>query len=300
MAKEKSEDTQKEETQAEETQEDTQVEEQVELSDEQVVEQVSQLTDSEESNKESGEELEVQAEEQTEETEEQTEVQAEIPMIDEEMIKEFPVLRSYIGKPVTDLAPTYSRIVSQFTQNSQELSELKRQMAESSLQKTDDIPDMVEKPEEFKKWLADRDKTNQDIGAGQTQEPQIDFMGELAKRLPQGTDVQGTVNKWMNKNARRLFDGTGEWRPEMESYYSKDPEALYQEVSEFLANDEKANLDEADVRKAGHKKLQKDFKNARKSKKEMPGAQVQTISKDVKLTTEEEMLIEIQELVQEG
>ena len=294
MAKKKSEDTQESEVQAEEAQEETQAEEQTELSDEQVAEQVSQLTNEE------SEVSEDQVEEQSEETEEQTEeVQAEIPIIDEEMVKDNPVLRSYIGKPVTNLAPAYQRIVSQYHNNSKELAELKRQIAESSLQNTDDIPDMVEKPEEFKKWKEDFAKANQEIGAGQKQEPQVDLMAELAKRLPQGTDVNKTVQGFLNDNAERLFDELGQFRPEMESLYQKNPEVLYKEVVKFQQNYEKENEDEAVTRKAGHKKLKSDFKKARDSKKEAPGTQVNTISKDVKLTPEEEMLVEIQELVQE-
>ena len=159
------------------------------------------------------------------------------------------------------------------------------------------MPDPVEKPKEFQKWLDDRDKKVRE--SVQIAEPQVDLVSELAKRLPQGTDVTGIVNKWANKNARRLFDEMGNLRSEMQSLYLDNPEVLYQEVSEFLKNDEKENEGEANLRKAGHKKLQKDFKNARESKKEMPGAQVQTIPKGVKLTEEEEMLVRLQEIVQE-
>ena len=67
--------------------------------------------------------------------------------------------------------------------------------------------------------------SNQEIGAGQKQEPQIDLASELRSRLPQGTDVKAVMDGWVNKNARRLFDEMGSLRPEMQSLYLKNPEA---------------------------------------------------------------------------
>ena len=288
----KEEDTQ-EQSETTEVQEETQTEEVEELSEEQVADQISHLTSSEEVVEE-----EVQAEEQTEtETEQTEEVQAEIPIIDDEMIKKYPVLRSYYGKPVTQLADSYQRIVSQFTTNSQKLKELENKLAESSLQDTGDYPDPVEKPEEFKKWLADREEKIKSLA--QKPEPQVDLMVELATRLPQGTDVNAVVDGWSKQNAVRLFDAMGNLRPEMQSLYTKNPEILYQEVSDFQKLQEKENQTEEVVRKAGHKELRKNFKKARDSKKDMPNANVQTLPRDVQATEEEEMLIRLHEIVQE-
>ncbi len=274
----------------EESKEETQVEVEEELTDEQVTEQVSKLTGEVQASEETQEEAQEETQ-ASEETEEQT-----IPIIDDEMIKQYPVLRSYYGKPVTDLAPTYANIVSKFTQNSQELKETKNKLAELSLQDIGDMPDSVDKPEEFKKWLKDRDEK---ILQTAKVEPQVDIIAELATRLPAGTDVKTLVDGWANENAQRLFDTMGNLRDEMQSLYQNNPEVLYQEVSAFQKSQAKENEDEAVVRKAGHKKLQSDFKKARNSKKDMPNSNVQTISKEVKLTEEEEMLQRIGELIQE-
>ena len=265
------------------------------LSEEETAEAVGDLLKDGDEQQPVKDEAEETSKDEAEETskEEETQVEPVIPIIDDELVAKYPVLRAYYGKPVTDIAAGYQAIVTKFMNKSNDFAKMQKELDNISLQDLGDMPDSVEKPEEFKLWLKDRDEKNRQSA---TVEPQVDIIAELTTRLPAGTDVKTLVDSWANQNAQRLFDNMGNLRVEMQSLYQNNPDVLYQEVLAFQNSQAKENEDEAVVRKAGHKKLQSDFKKARNSKKEMPNSNVQTISKEVKLTEEEEMLIRIGEI----
>jgi hypothetical protein len=301
---------------AEEVQPEKETESDEAVSDEQATEAVGELIQSANTQAEEeseAQETEVQAEEQAEaQVPEQTESQTEepeeqvtIPIIDDEMIKKNPVLRSYYGKPVTALGDAYQSLVSKYTKDSQTLKELEKKLAVLSRPKEDDLsdmPDPQDEPEKYKQWLKDRDKRNQDYGKQEAQkepEPQVDVVAGLAQFLPKDTDVNAVIESWANNNAYRLYDQMGNLKPEMASLYNKDPNIFYQEVTEYYNRAVKDSKTTEEVKKEGHKKLQKDFKKARASKKNMPKANVQAVPRGTELSQEEEMLLRIGELALE-
>jgi hypothetical protein len=281
------------EEQSEETSEELEA-----LSEEETVAKVSELlNEQEETTEEQPEEVEAEAE--TEETPE--EVEAPVATVDEEFVKAYPATKAYIGKPVTELGKGYQSVVKEFYETRKENSELKKKLAEVSIPKLEDEPDPVEKPEEHKKWTEEREEAiRQDERNKLKDQPQeINYMAELSKNLPSDVDVNKVVEGWSNANAYRLYDELGELMPEVQLLYRNKPHLLAQEITEYYNLTTKADKTDAQIKKAAHTKSKEDFKKARRTKKTMPGSEVNVIERATETNETDRMLSNILEIVKE-
>lgn len=270
--------------------EETKVESTVEGSEEQSLDSVGKLLREEPT--ETQETKEVQ---ETEETQEEVKPVSE-PVVDDTLIKEYPVLKMYRGKPLKDLAKAYQSIVSRFTKTNQLLEELKRKTENDSLPDISTMPDPIEKPEEAKKWLKDRDEAiRKQVPQQQQQAPNV--VSEIQRKLPENADIQKVVDGWTTFNSERIFNELGEMRPEVQAFYSENPHVLVNEVVSYYNLLSKAEKNEVDIQVEAKKKAAKDmtnaFKQAQKNKDNMPNAQANAVQRTTELTPEEELLARI-------
>ena len=286
-------------------------EEQVETSEEQseeTSEEFEALTEEETTQKVS-ELINEQAEEQTEEVEEETEeveaeteeTSVEAPVVDDALVKEYPALKAHYGKPLAELGKHYQSIVVEFNEKSQQITELKKKLAEATIPKLEDEPDSLDHPEENKKWNREREEA---IRADERSKvgdkpPQVDYVAEVNKQLPSDVDVNKVIESWSNANAYKLYDNKGVILPEMQLLYQSKPHILVKEVIDYYKLSEQANKTDEEIRKSAHTKSKNDFKKARQTKKTMPKSEVHVVERESTASEDERQLLSIYKIAQE-
>lgn len=138
----------------------------------------------------------------------------EMPVIDDEIIQKYPTLKSYKGRPITEIAHAYDATVRQ-------LNKISQRLKKKDIPKLEDMPDPYQNPDEAQQWLNNRDK--------QMKEDDFDYIGAIAARLPGDTDVAQLVQNWAAKNQKFLFDGSG-IRKEVQAVFEKEPMLLVEQV----------------------------------------------------------------------
>lgn len=267
-----------------------------------VIEQVGQLLrqDAEDNqNVETNETQEAIQEVQQEESEAKS---VEVGIIDDTMIQEYPALKMYKGKPIKDLGKAYQNIVKAYTESQKQLKQLEQEKAKQSLPKPTEVPDPVEKPEEFNKWLADyTDKIKQSV---QPQPQPRDIVSEVATVLPKDADVTKVVNEWTNFNAERIFNEFGEIRPEVQAFYDRNPHILIGEIKSFYDLSSKAMKNtmtiQTEAKNQAYKTVTNSIKKANQNKEDVTQAQFNQISRTEQLTAEDALLANIYKIAQGG
>lgn len=285
----------KEQDQVESPVEETKEEETVELSEDEQVEQVRNLL-----NPDSTETKEAEESEAETETQEETQEEVKPDIISDEIIEQFPTLKMYRGKPIKELAPSYDKLVRKLHETIQKNKELEGKLSKTSLNELGEPPDPIENRAEFDKWLEKRDKLIKSQVKVEP-EPTINPLAEVKKRLPDA-DVEKIADEWAKFNSRRLFDATGNLKPEIKKMYQEDPDLMVDELISFYNLLSKAEQNELQIEKKAKeetfKQTKEAFKKARQTKKE--SSQVQTVQRNVTTTPEDQMLMNILKYAEEG
>lgn len=255
-----------------------------------IVEQVGELLRQDNQNVETKETPEVNPEVKQEEP------QQEVGIIDDAMIQQFPNLKMWRGKSIKDELPkALYNITKKFTETSMELSKLKDEKAKQSLPKPSDVPDPVEKPEEFKQWLADY--TEGIRKSAQPQPQPRDIVSDVTKALPQDADVNKVIDEWSKFNSERLFDETGQLRPELQSFYDKNPHILISEIKSFYQLSSKAQKNtmtiQTEAKNQAYKTVTESIKKSNENKENLSQAQFNQIPRTDQMTQEDVMLANI-------
>lgn len=285
----------KEQDQVESPVEETKEEETVELSEDEQVEQVRNLL-----NPDSTETKEAEESEAETETQEETQEEVKPDIISDEIIEQFPTLKMYRGKPIKELAPSYDKLVRKLHETIQKNKELEGKLSKTSLNELGEPPDPIENRAEFDKWLEKRDELIKSQVKVE-HEPVINPLAEVKKRLPDA-DVEKIADEWAKFNSRRLFDATGNLKPEIKKMYQEDPDLMVDELISFYNLLSKAEQNELQIEKRAKeetfKQTKEAFKKARQTKKE--SSQVQTVQRNVTTTPEDQMLMNILKYAEEG
>lgn len=285
----------KEQDQVESPVEETKEDETVELSEGEQVEQVRNLL-----NPDSTETKEAEESEAETETQEETQEEVKPDIISDEIIEQFPTLKMYRGKPIKELAPSYDKLVRKLHETIQKNKELEGKLSKTSLNELGEPPDPIENRAEFDKWLEKRDELIKSQVKVEP-EPVINPLAEVKKRLPDA-DVEKIADEWAKFNSRRLFDATGNLKPEIKKMYQEDPDLMVDELISFYNLLSKAEQNELQIEKKAKeetfKQTKEAFKKARQTKKE--SSQVQTVQRNVTTTPEDQMLMNILKYAEEG
>lgn len=285
----------KEQDQVESPVEETKEDETVELSEDEQVEQVRNLL-----NPDSTETKEAEDSEAETETQEETQEEVKPDIISDEIIEQFPTLKMYRGKPIKELAPSYDKLVRKLHETIQKNKELEGKLSKTSLNELGEPPDPIENRAEFDKWLEKRDELIKSQVKVEP-EPVINPLAEVKKRLPDA-DVEKIADEWAKFNSRRLFDATGNLKPEIKKMYQEDPDLMVDELISFYNLLSKAEQNELQIEKKAKeetfKQTKEAFKKARQTKKE--SSQVQTVQRNVTTTPEDQMLMNILKYAEEG
>ena len=254
--------------------------------------------------------LEPQEEVQTEVTQEETtetepvqESKEEVTpkTIDDKLIEKFPQLKMYRGKLIEDLAPAYANLVGKMYELSRENNELKGKLEKTSLDELGEPPDPIDNRKEFDKWLAKRDSLIKSQIPESKPEP-VNHLAVVQQRLPEGIDAQKVADSWTKFNAVRLFDETGNLRPEIQKLYQDHPEIMIDEITNFYKLSSQANQNEFMIQKKAkeeaYQKTKENFKQAQKTKKE--SSSVNAVQRTTDVTPEDEILTKIYQLAQTG
>jgi len=269
-----------------------------------VVEQIGQLLGNEQPTEA------VEAEEPTEEQPQAEEPETKEPerplTIDEDMVKQYPRLKMYLGKNLKeDLPKAYDNVVQAYLKDHQELIKIKQEQAKK-LPELSDIPDPVEKPEDHKKWLADyTEQVRQAALLEAKNQPQpIDIVSEVGKVLPQGTDVKSVIDQFTMYNASRFYNELGELRPEVASFYDKHPEVLLNEIQSFhnlYSNASKnKNVIAKESKDTAYKTIKTSLKKAQENREDVQGLQFNAVPRTDASTAEEEILAKIYKIAEGG
>ncbi len=285
----------KEQDQVESPVEETKEDETVELSEGEQVEQVRNLLNPDSTETKEAEESEAETEPQ-----EGTQEEVKPDIISDEIIEQFPTLKMYRGKPIKELAPSYDKLVRKLHETIQKNKELEGKLSKTSLNELGEPPDPIENRAEFDKWLEKRDELIKSQVKVEP-EPVINPLAEVKKRLPDA-DVEKIADEWAKFNSRRLFDATGNLKPEIKKMYQEDPDLMVDELISFYNLLSKAEQNELQIEKRAKeetfKQTKEAFKKARQTKKE--SSQVQTVQRNVTTTPEDQMLMNILKYAEEG
>lgn len=249
-----------------------------------------------------------QSQEQSQEEPEQpvTEEPKEIGIIDDAMINEYPALKMYKGKPLKDLGKAYQNIVKAFTENQMRLKQIEKEKAKRSIPEPSEVPDPIEKPQEFKEYLQKFAETIKKQAVeeylSQLREPQVDWMAEARKVVPEGVDFDSFKNDFMMFNAERFYNELGEIRPEVEAFYNANPQILINEMKKHYELISKANKSKETIKKeskqTAYNTIKTSLKKAQENKEDLSGAQFNPINRTEQLTQEDEILANIYKIAQ--
>lgn len=286
---------------------ESQVEETLEnqVSDEEVVSKVGQLLKDQEEVSDTQE----TKDEPQEETQEESKVEPEVKetksvkIIDEAMIEQFPTLKMYMGKPIDEVLPkAYQNIVKAYYEDHKKLIQLEKEKA-SKLPEPSEVPDPIEKGEDFKKWLAEYTEQVRKSAVAESAPPQIDWRAEVQKVLPEGLDAQKVIQEWTKFNAPRIFNEYGEYRPEIQRFYDEHPEILLSEISSFASLSMQAMKNKMAIEQESNQKAYKtvktSLKKAKETQEDLPQAQFNAVQRNGELTESEAILARIYK-IQEG
>lgn len=275
--------------------EQVQTENQPEAESEQtLVEQVGQLLRPEEVKEEPKEVVQPQEPEVIEGEPEVPQEPKEPDVIDDSVIEQYPVLKMYRGKPIKEVLKAYDSIVRKFTSTSQELAKLKQK--QTTIPKPEEVPDAVENPEDFKKWIKEyTEQVREDERTrvlNQPEPPNLEV--EIAKYLPKDADVQKVVDGWVRHNSEMIFNEFGDRRPEVTAFYNQNPEILISQIVKFYNLSSQAQKNELQVKTEGKKLAYENVKgairNANANKENIPNSTVNAIKRTDSFTPEEELL----------
>lgn len=269
------------------------------------IEQIGQLLNNEQSEEPVVETEETKVETQAE-TQEEAQVETPVPIIDDTMINEYPALKMYKGKPLKDLGKAYQNIVKAFTENQMRLKQIEKERAKKSIPEPSEVPDPVEKPEEFKKYLQElvdsKKKEAIEEYLSQAKEPQVDWVAEARKIVPEGVDFDAFRNDFMMFNAERFYNELGEVRPEVESFYNANPQILISEMKKHYELTSKANKSKTIIEKeskdTAYKTITNSLKKAKENKEDLQGAQFNAVERSEQVTAEDEILAKIYKIAQ--
>lgn len=221
------------------------------------------------------------------------EPEREPEVVTDELIEKFPTLKMYRGKPLKDVMGGYDGIVRQYNAILNEKKELEKKLKKDSLSELGEAPDRIEDPEGFNKWLKKRDDLiRQQALESQVKQPQTNYLTEVQKRLPEGTDVNKVIEGWSKFNSDILYDEFGNLRQEVSYLYSQNPNLLVSEILKYYNLVSKAEqndtLIQKKVKQETYERTKQSIKDAQRTIKE---------SKDVKATPRTEALTEEDELL---
>lgn len=268
-----------------------------------VVEQIGQLLNQEETVKEK-ETPETIPEKPQETIPEPEVVESKEAVIDDAITKDFPTLKMYLGKPLKDIPKAYHNLVLAYKKDHEELIKLKQEIANKEIPKPDDFPDPIEKPEDFKKALADYAEQirKQALSEARNQPEQYNLAGEVAKGLPEGTDVNDVLNQFTQFNTSRFYDQFGNLRPELQVFYESNPEVLRDEILSFYRLYSTASKSKTIIAKeskdTAYKTITNSIKKAQENKEDLQGTQFNAVSRSEITTAEDEMLAKIFNIAQ--
>lgn len=284
---------------------ESQVEETVEnqVTDEEVLGQVGQLLNDQEEVKEESQEQkeEVKEEEQPKEVQEEPKTDS-VKIIDEAMIQEFPALKMYMGKPINEALPkAYQNIVKAYYEDHKKLIQYEKEKA-NKIPEPSEVPDPIEKGEDFKKWLADYTEQIKQSVRAEAPPQQIDWIKEVEKVIPQGMDAQKVIQSWTNFNAPRIFNEYGDYRPEVQRFYDEHPEILLNEIGSFANLSTKAEKNEMAIKEESNKKayntVKTSLKNAKENKENLTNSQFNATQRTEEVSEEEQILANIYKISQ--
>jgi hypothetical protein len=269
------------------------------------IEQIGQLL----GNPQEASEQSLEKEEPAVSEEPKTEELAKEPVesvIDDTMINEYPALKMYKGKPLKDLGKAYQNIVKAFTENQMRLKQIEKEKAKRSIPEPSEVPDPVEKPQEFKKYLQDFADSMKKQGVeeyiSQPREPQVDWVLEARKVVPEGVDFDSFRNDFMMFNAERFYNELGEVRPEVETFYNANPQILISEMKKHYELTSKANKSKTTIEKeskdTAYKTIKTSLKKAQENKEDLSGAQFNATNRTEQVSQEDEILANIYKIAQ--
>ena len=258
------------------------------------------------------EEPQVQEEPKKEEAvvETQAETQVETPVeppvltIDDKMVELYPALKMYKGKPLGDLGKAYQNLVKGYTESQMRLKQIEKEKAKRSIPEPSEVPDPVEKPEEFKKYLQDFAEVMKKQGVeeytSQPREPQTDWLSEARKVVPEGVDFEVFRNDFMMFNAERFYNELGEVRPEVEQFYNANPQILIGEMKRHYNLTSNAQKSKDTIAKeskdTAYKTITNSLKKAQENKEDLQGTQFNAVNRTQELKEEDEILANIMKL----
>lgn len=271
-----------------------------------------------EEEEEVSEEEEQSEEEDSQEEEEQPEVTdspKEEFVITDDMIKQYPTLKSYRGKGGTDLARAYDNLVREYSRRNQELAELKKkpQQVSKSEEVIDKMPDPLDDPEGWEKWderriarlkeelkadLMNEVKTHTTPKPEDVAERNAKFIyAELEKQLP-NIPVQSAMEYWINENSEDFFDFEGNLKQGLIVEYIKErPNRMLKEILE-LNKGRIPKTAPKEVVEAKKKATEQVRKSVRASQKSLPDTSIKkSAPRKDELTSDDKFNMELMDAV---
>ena len=256
-----------------------------------VIEQVSQLLQPETTEpKEQPKEGTPEEPEATPEIKEE----AKIGIIDDAMIQQFPTLKMYRGKSLLDLPKAYHNITLAYAENQKRLKQIEKEQAKIRLPNPKEIPDNVDKKEDFDKWLVDYTERIRQETLAEVPKPEINWISKVQEVLPKDVDAQKVIDEWDKFNSARLYDKMGNIRPEISAFYNSNPEILLDEIGKFYNLSSQAQKNSMTVEKEANNKAYKtitdSIKKANENKEDLKGAQFNAAKRTEMSTPEDDIL----------
>lgn len=277
------------------------VENQAEAVQDQVTETLDAQTELSKLLRPEGNQPETEAQEQEAQAETQVETKEEpkqeVGIIDDAMIQQFPTLKMYRGKSLLDIPKAYHNLTLAYAEDHRRLKQIEKEQAKK-LPDISTVPDQVEKPEEYKKWLADYTeqvrKDEYEKLVAKMQQPQINYFVEVQKSLPQGVDAQKVIDGWDAFNAERLYDQMGNLRQQWKDFYQENPQVLINEIKAHYALSSQAEKNTMTIQQEANNKAYKtvtnSIKKSNENREELVKANFNQVSRTNQATPEEDLL----------
>lgn len=176
------------------------------------------------------------------------ELKPTIPMIDEVLASQYPVLKPYIGKPQSIIPDLYAKLQRELTKQRQ-----KPQPTEIKEPELGEMPDPVDDPKAFKEWLKQarerdrkeaKDEVLKEMESRLTpfqeqviQKTQEDVKYAISEDLNEfveegkSFDSDEAINYWKEQNASNLYLEDGELNTDFTHFYDVNPKKFVQEVT---------------------------------------------------------------------
>ncbi len=242
----------------------------------------------------------------------ESETEREQPLIDDNIIKQYPALKSYKGQPITAAAKAYDELRRSTTRLNQELAELKKQQVQQP-KVEEKIPDPIDNPEEYQKYIqkkieqrveemvSQRIKVLEDsIQPIAVEKKQQEIISALKTKLSDNTDPMTVIEGWKNDNQDLLFDNEGNLNSELIDFYDKHPEIFIRDVlNNFKLKEAESAIKQK--KKETKQNLVNETKKALKTTTTNPRSEINSTPRtEAPLTDTEELLNEILQLNNEG